>query len=162
MKIKLTKELLQKEYRSSLKIVLFSVFVVAGLACFLSPIIYCDNIKSLMANMAFMLIIAVPFCGIGLKNIVGIVKKNNNIKNGRYLIVEDVVTQKQMLHNGTSKNTSDSYCQLNFEKYTKKTGKAVVVKRSVYDESKKGDIFYLVYVQDKLLGFYPATKYELM
>ncbi len=161
MRIKITSGFLLKEYRSALKIFLFSIFVAAGLCCFICPVFYCEGIGNLLANMAFMLIIAVPFCGIGIKNIANIVSKKNSIKRNEYTIVEDVVIKKQMLQQGASKDTSDSYCQLDFENYSAKTGKAVVVKRSVYEETHKGDLFYLVYVKDKLLGFYPQTKYEL-
>ena len=66
-----------------------------------------------------------------------------------------------MLHKGKSSDASDSYCQLDFQNYSKKTGKAVVVKRAVYNETKKGDIFYLVYVDNELFGFYPNNKFEL-
>ena len=168
-KTKLTKEFLQKEYRSTLKIILFSVFIVAGIFCFFSPLLLCifnptvsyKGLGNLLANMAFMLFIAVPFCWIGIKNIVEANKDSKNIKKGNYSIVEDTVTRKQMLQHGKSSYMSDSYCQLNLEKHAEKTGKAVVVKRSVYDESKKGDVFYLVYVEDELIGFYPAKKYEI-
>lgn len=161
MKTKITSDFLLKEYRSTTKIVLFSIFVVVGLFCFICPVFYCKEMTNLFANMAFMLIIAIPFCWIGLKNIINIVSKNNYIKNNRYIISEDTVVKKRMLHHGTSKNTSDSYCQLDFEKHSNITGKAVVVKRSVYEETKKGDTFYLVYVNKKLIGFYPTTKYDL-
>lgn len=161
MKIKITSEFLLKEHRSTIKIILFSVFVVAGLFCFICPVFHCKEISNLLANMALMSIMAIPFCFFGLKNIIGIIGRNNHIKNSKYTIVEDVVIKKQMLHHGTSKNTSDSYCQLDFEKYSKNTGKTVVVKRRVYEETKKGDSFYLVYVNENLIGFYPTTKYEL-
>lgn len=161
MKTKITSEFLSKEYRNTTKIILFTVFVVAGLFCFICPVFYCKGLANLITNMAFMLIIAIPFCFIGLKNIINIINTNNSIKNNNYSICKDIVVEKQMLHHGASKDTSDSYCQLDFEKHSKSTGKAVIVKRSVYDETKKGDSFYLVYVSNKLIGFYPTTKYEL-
>lgn len=161
MKTKITSEFLLKEYKSTKKTILFAIFVIVGIFCFICPVFYCKGINNLLANMAFMLIIAIPFCFIGLKNIINVVSKNNNIKNNNYVICEDIVTKKHMLHHGTSKDTADSYCQLDFEKHSKNTGKAVVVKRSVYEETKKGDSFYLVYVKDKLIGFYPSSKYEL-
>lgn len=162
MKIKLTNEFLLDEYRSTTKIILFTVFIVAGLFCFICPVFYCKRLTGLIANMLFMLIIAIPFCFIGLKNIISITNTTKNIKNNNYIIRKDVVTKKQMLNHGASQDTSDSYCQLDFENHSKLTGKAVTVKRSVYEETKKGDSFYLVYVNDKLIGFYPITKYELI
>lgn len=161
MKTKITTAFLLKEYRSTIKVLLFSIFVFAGLFCFICPAFYCKGIRNLLTNMAFMLIIAIPFCGIGIKNILDIVSQNKNIKKSNYLIVEDVVVNKRMLQHGTSKDTSDSYCQLDFEKHSKETGKSVVVKRTVYNETEKGDLFYMVYINKKLLGFYPASKYEL-
>lgn len=161
MKTKITSAFLLKEYRSTTKVFLFSIFVIAGLFCFICPVFYCKEISNLLTNMAFMLIIAIPFCGIGLKNILNIINQNKRIKNSNYSIIEDIVVKKRMLQHGTSKNTSDSYCQLDFEKHSKETGKSVVVKRSVYNETQKGDLFYLVYVDNNLLGFYPASKYEL-
>lgn len=161
MKTKITSEFLLKEYRSSTKIFLFSIFVVGGLFCFICPVFYCKGIRNLLMNMAFMSILAIPFCGIGLKNILHIINQKKRIKSNNYSIIEDVVVKKRMLQHGTSNDTSDTYCQLDFEKHSKETGKAVVVKRSVYNETQKGDVFYLVYVNKKLLGFYPASKYEL-
>lgn len=161
MKTIITSEFLLKEYHSTKKIFLFSIFVIAGLFCFICPVFYSKGISNILTNMAFMLIIAIPFCGIGLKNILNIVKQKKRIKNNNYFIMEDVVVKKSMLQHGISSNKSDSYCQLDFEKHSKESGKAVVVKRSVYNEIKKGDLFYLVYVNKKLLGFYPASKYEL-
>lgn len=111
--------------------------------------------------MLFMLIICVPFCAIGTKNISRVNSRMKAIKNNEYVILEDVVIKKQMLHKGESGDASDSYCQLDFQNYSKKTGKAVVVKRAVYNETKKGDIFYLVYVDNELFGFYPNNKFEL-
>lgn len=161
MKTKLTSEFLLKEYRGTAKIILFSIFVIAGLFSFICPVFYCEETGQLLANMAFMAILAIPFCVIGLKNICGTISQRKRIKDGDYLVVEDVVAEKRMLQHGTSSNTSDSYCQLDFEKHSKETGKAVVVKRTVYDEARKGNVFYLVYVNKRLLGFYPASKYEI-
>mgnify|MGYP000360353786 CR=1 FL=1 len=161
MKAKITNAFLLKEYRSTTKVFLFSIFVIAGLFCFICPMFYCKGIRNLLTNMAFMLVIAIPFCGIGIKNILNIVNQNKHIKKSNYLIIADVVVNKRMLQHGTSKNTSDSYCQLDFEKHSKETGKSVVVKRTVYNETQKGDLFYLVYVNKKLLAFYPASRYEL-
>lgn len=161
MKIKITKRFLLREYRAAFKMILFSVFIVAGLFCFICPIFYCNDIKNLLLNMLFMLIICVPFCAIGIKNILRVNSRMKAIKNNEYVILEDVVIKKQMLHKGKSSDASDSYCQLDFQNYSKKTGKAVVVKRAVYNETKKGDIFYLVYVDNELFGFYPNNKFEL-
>ena len=162
MKTKITSEFLLKEYRNTTKTILFAVFVVVGLFCFICPVFYCKELANLIANMAFMLIIAIPFCFVGLKNIINIIKTSNSIKSSNYTILKDVVVEKQMLHHGASKDTSDSYCQLDFENHSKSTGKAVVVKRSVYEETKKGDSFYLVYVNNKLIGFYPTEKYSII
>ena len=161
MKTKITTDFLLKEYRNTAKIILFSVFVLAGLFCFICPVFYCKELTNLIVNMAFMLIISIPFCWIGLKNIINVIKTTNRIKNNKYSVCEDVVIEKQMLHHGASKDTSDSYCQLDFEKHSKSTGKAVVVRRSVYEETKKGDSFYLIYINNKLIGFYPTKKYDL-
>lgn len=161
MKIKITSGFLLREYRSTVKIILFAIFVIAGLFCVLSSLLYFKTLETKLASAAMSLFIAIPFCWIGLKNIINVVNKNIALKNNNYIITEDVVVKKRMLHHGTSKNTSDSYCQLDFEKHSKNTGKAVVVKRSVYEETKKGDSFYLVYVNEKLIGFYPSSKYEL-
>lgn len=161
MKTKITKKFLLREYRATFKTLLFSIFIAAGLFCFICPVFYCHDVRNLLLNMMFMLIISIPFCIIGIKNVLKITKRSKAIKNSNYMVLEDVVTKKQMLHKGKSSDTSDSYCQLDFQNYSKKTGKAVVVKRSVYNETKKGDLFYLVYVNNELLGFYPIDKFEL-
>ena len=59
------------------------------------------------------------------------------------------------------RDTSSKDCQLNSRDYLKNTGKAVWVNRSKYKETKKGDIFYLVYINNKLAGHYPTSKFEL-
>ncbi len=161
MKKRITKDLLLKDYNGYRKIFLFSIFVIAGFAVLLSPIIYCSSLKNMIANMALMCLIAIPFCGLGLKNIIGVSKRLKQIKQGQYNIIEDVVTHKQMMHRGKSGDTSNNYCQLSFEKYSKQSGKAVIVKRKVYDSSKKGDLFYMIYIDGKLLGYYPQEKYEV-
>lgn len=164
-KIKITSDFLLKEYHGTKEMFLFSVFFVAGIFCFLSPLLIKTNDpKNVLYGMLFSLFITIPFCGFSLKKIIDIFKKRNLIKNSDYSIVEDTVTEKQMLHNGASDDTSDSYCQLDFEKHSERTGKSVVVGRKVYDETKKGDLFYLIYLNDRknsLIGFYPAEKYEL-
>lgn len=119
MKKRITRDLLLKNYNGCRKIVLFSIFVIAGLFCFICPVFYCKEISNLLANMAFVLVIAIPFCGIGIKNIIEVSKRLKQIKQERYSIVEDVVVNKRMLQHGTSKNTSDNYCQLDFEKHSK-------------------------------------------
>ena len=161
MKIKITSNFLLREYRSTVKIILFAIFVLAGLFCVISSLLYFKTLETKLAATVMSLFIAIPFCWVGLKNIINIINQNRALKNDNYIIIEDVVVKKHMLHHGTSKNTSDSYCQLDFETHSKNTGKAVVVKRSVYEETKKGDSFYLVYVNEKLIGFYPTSRYEL-
>lgn len=161
MKTKITREFLLKEYRSTMKVFLFSIFVIAGLFCFICPVFYCKELGNLLANMAFMLIIAVPFCWIGMKNILGIIRRNKNIRYGDISIIEDFVVRKRMLQHGASSDTSDDYCQLDFKKYSKESGKTISVRRSVYNETHTGDMFYMVYVNNELFGFYPASKYEI-
>lgn len=161
MKKRITKDLLLKDYHGYRKIFLFSIFVIAGIVVLLSPILYCSSFKNMVANMALMLLLAVPFCVLGLKNIIEASKRIKQIRQEQYNIVEDVVTHKQMMHQGKSSDTSDSYCQLSFENYSKQSGKAVIVERKVYDSSKKGDLFYMIYIDGKLLGYYPQAKYEV-
>lgn len=160
MKKQITGELLKTDYRGKLKIILFSFFVIAGIAAILCPLIYSETIKGCLLHMVFTSLLGIPFCVLGLKNIFETMKRISQFNNGEYVIAEDCVTHKQMLHKGASSDTSDSYCQLSFEKHSEKTGKAVVVKRKVYQETKKGDLFYMVYVDNKLIGYYPQKKYE--
>lgn len=67
--------------------------------------------------------------------------QKSTIKNGEYTIVEDFVTYKRMTHKGSSSDNDDSYCQLDFKDYSSKFGKAVCVKRKVYEETKKATNF---------------------
>ena len=164
-KIKITSDFLLKEYRGTKELILCSVFFAAGIFCFFAPlVIKANDPKNVLYGMLFSLFIAIPFCGFSLKSIINIIKKRNLIKNSDYSIVEDTVTEKQMLHNGLRDDTQDRYCQLEMKKHSERTGKNIVVGRKVYDETKKGDLFYLIYLNDRknsLIGFYPAKKYEL-
>lgn len=161
----LTKKLLLKDYSALIKCCLFSIFVIAGLLAFFSPIVYCKDLTNCLLNMAFMLIIAIPFCWIGLKNIIEILDHYKKIKAEELIIVEDIVIDKEMRHHGSSSDTSDSYCQLCFEKHSSSIKKNVVVRRSVYDDTKLNDKFYLIYFVTKkgpiLSGFYPTKYYTL-
>lgn len=112
-----------------------------------------------------MLIIAIPFCWIGLKNIIEILDHYKKIKAEELIIVEDIVIDKEMRHHKSSSDTSDSYCQLCFEKHSSSTKKNVVGKRKGYDDTKLNDKFYLIYFETKksikLFGFYPTKYYTL-
>lgn len=163
MKKKITSQFLVKEYHGTRTQILFSVFVILGIIVFLCPLLYLNSagIKNCLLGMLLTSFISIPFCVLGLKYILEAQKRTRQFKNGEYEIVEDFVTHKQMVQHGSTSDTSDSYCQISFFDYSEKTGKAVVVTRKEYDKTKKGDRFYMVYVEGKLLGTYPQSKYEL-
>lgn len=108
-----------------------------------------------------MLIISIPFCWIGLKNIIETLDRYKKIKAEELIIVEDIAIDKEMRQHGSISDTSDSYCQLCFEKHSSLAKKNVVVRRSVYDDTKLNDKFYLIYFATKkgpiLSGFYPTN-----
>lgn len=161
MKKKITSQLLIRDYGGTKKQILFSFFVIAGAVCILLPLFSDYTWKDRFINMALFSLLGIPFCVVGMKYILEAKKDKKLLKNGNYEIREDYVTHKQMLQRGRSSDTSDSYCQLDFYEYSEKSGKAVVVSRKVYQETKNGDKFYMIYLDGSLLGYYPQSKYEL-
>ena len=158
-KIELTTDLLISDMHIVRTIILFSIFVASGIIVLLTPIIYCDSIKSLLLNMLVMSIISIPFCWIGIKNVLEQIKIYQSFKNELYVVCEDEVYDKSMTQHGRSSDKDDSYCQLSLKKYGKLFGKNITVKRREYNQTKIGDYFYLIFIDDKLNGFYPKKKY---
>lgn len=141
MKTKITTKFLLKEYRCVFPLIAFSIFVLLGLLCLVISFTYNKSFTEILPMLCFMAVIAFLFCFFGLKNIIKIMRKKSTIKNGEYTIVEDFVTYKRMTHKGSSSDNDDSYCQLDFKDYSSKFGKAVCVKRKVYEETKKATNF---------------------
>lgn len=155
----ITNELLLKDLHATKTIVMFSLFAIAGLAVLFVPFLYCSTPKKLLINMAAMLVIAIPFIWIGTAKIVKTAKMASGLKNAEYRVVVDSVCGKRMLQDGTSSDSSNDYCLLSMEEYSEKTGKAIPVTRQVFNQTKVGDKLYLIYLEGKMICWYPCSSY---
>jgi len=159
----LTKERMLKDEKYIRTILLFSIFFLAGLAVYIWPITSWEgDWKILLINSAAASILAVPFCYfIAYRNISNIVRDVIALKKDRIFIIEDVVTSRHsLMRDGTR-----SSCQIELQDYAKRTGKCIWVDGPEYNRARKGDMYYVVYIETKkreyFSGAYAAKKYEL-
>ena len=141
MKTKITTKFLLKEYRCVFPLIAFSIFVLLGLLCLVIPFTYNKSFTEILPMLCFMAVIAFFVLFLWTKKYYKNYAQKSTIKNGEYTIVEDFVTYKRMTHKGSSSDNDDSYCQLDFKDYSSKFGKAVCVKRKVYEKTKKATNF---------------------
>lgn len=163
-KKKLTSELLLKDYHGTRTQILFSIFVVAGLIAFLSPLLYYNSsrVKDTLLNMLLCSLIAVPFWCFSIPNILRAQKIKKKYKTGEYEVIEDFVTKKSIRYTSDiSYRHGGNYYMLLFADYSEASGKNVTVDKKLYDSTKRGDGFLMVYIDGELVAHYPEKDFEL-
>ena len=142
----LTKERILKDTNWKAGLAGFGLFAFTGCALTAYPLLYLREISfnSLFGTGFMLVFLGIPFgYFFGIREIVKILKMVTQIRGEQYSVVEDVVTDKQM----TDQTGNGNYCFLAFQNYSERTNKQVGVKRSVYSKTKRGDKFYLIFLE---------------
>lgn len=142
------------------------IFALCGFGTVLLPVL----LKNELSNTNFLLgiIFMTVVFGIpigyfaGMRKIIQAIKLEKTIKNRNITIEKDIVTSKRI----TSRERSgdlDTYCEIAYKNYGKRNNKICIVKRSEYEKTKKGDVYYMLYenVKGELIYRYPAKEYEI-
>lgn len=155
----ITKELIFKDYRGYTKILSYSNFVVMGLIIFFSPLIFGYSfVRPLLTMTLISSLLGTLIFGIGLILIVKTVWQMIAIKCERYEIVSDFVTEKERWSHYDDHGEDFDYT-LYFSKHYQRSKSPVSVKKIIYDSTRIGDGFYLIYVGNRVIGGYPQTEY---
>ena len=102
------------------------------------------------------------FIGIPVAILIKSVIRYYNVSKGKYVIVEDVLEDMEMIvnHNNDNDNETRDQFYFYFKDYFKKYNKRVSVRRSDFNSSKEGDEFYLVFCNKAVYAF-NKRKYRL-
>lgn len=162
----LTKEVIKKEQSFTTKLIYGVGFSIIGISLSIMPMFYLQSFdaNTIIAVVFCTLCFGIPFGFIwGIRKTVVALKQLSAINNDAFSICIDKVNDMRMLSSGIKTGTRDSYCQLEFENYTNKTGKCITVRRKVFDKTKKGDEFYLVYLGDikNTISVFSTRTYKL-
>ncbi len=145
---------------------LCGVFAIVGFGTILFPFIKRQELSDInfLISIVFMTIVfGIPIGYFaGIRKIIQAMKLENVIKNKNITIEEDIVTNKRITAHNHSGDI-DSYCQISYKNYTKKSDKNCIVKRSEYEKIKKGDKYFMIYEGKKgdLIYRYPAKEYQV-
>lgn len=155
----ITSDRMLKEENYIAQLICFGIFMLAGVAVAIYPIV---GRLPLVAVIVIEAGLGIPFgYFLGLRKIIKICKIIKYIKHGEYTVQIDELTSKRMVSGGLHSDTDDSYCQFTFKDYSKRAGKNICVKRTEYDKAKRGDKYYLVYlpIQKEPIRIYPQKEY---
>lgn len=114
------------------------------------------TIKMEIANKIASLSIGSILIFLSLKIIIKIFVKCKRILNGDYVIVEDILSEKDVHYN----SNDNEVCLLYFENYFRKYNKEIIVDKIIFSKCKKGDKFYLVFTKNNVYAF-NSCDYEL-
>lgn len=147
---------------SGVRIVLtcHTVMMLVGIAAVVSPVIIIGEwnhdafLSTLFMSFTFGILFGIAF---GFVPLMKGIKLYVKIKNGRYTVEKDRVKDKQLRELNDNRE-----CLLMFENYTAKTGRGVFQSYRVYEKVKRGEEFYLIYVdgQKEPVAIYSARRYR--
>ena len=146
---------------------LCGVFALFGFGTVLLPFIKRNDLsdKNFVIGIMFMTVVfGIPIGYFaGLRKIIEAIRLEKTIKNKDITIEKDVVTNKKIIAGNDSLDTMSDYCQISYKNYSQRNNKVCIVKRSEYEKTKKGDIYYMIYENKKgnLIHRYPAKEYEI-
>lgn len=155
-----------KEQRFTSRIFNSMLFTLIGVCVSALPIIY---LKSLDANALIGVCVCVVCFGIpfgflfGLRSLIPALAAKKAITTGEFSVYVDVVKSTRMLSHGVRSDKGDYYCQIEFENYSKVTGKYYTISRRLFDKTNDGEEFYLISLGGikKTIAIFPKKKYEL-
>lgn len=114
--------------------------------------------SDMLSNKIISIIMGLLFLIVSLSILISVNRRCINILKGNYVIIEDVLKDKDMFID-RSGDSNDKY-YLYFEKLFKKYNHAELVKWKTYNSSRKGDIFYIVFTKSDSYAF-NSKKYKL-
>lgn len=133
-----------KEENYIVQLICFGIFMLAGIAVAIYPIV---GRLPLVAAIVIEAGLGIPFGYLlGFRKIKKIIKIISGIKHEQYTVQIDELIDKTMVSGGKNSDTEDTYCQFTFKEYSEKTGKNICVKRTEYTKAKRGDKYYLVFL----------------
>lgn len=165
MKI-LNKSIILKEQNFPSRIFYSSLFFMIGVIIAISPLLYLKNIdlNSIIGLGVCFVCFGIPFgYFFGLRRLIPTLKEKKALISGNFSIIIDIAQSKYMRQEGIETNISDRYCQINFKNYSKITGKYYTISRRLYNKTKEGESFFLVYIGNisKTISIFPKKKFEL-
>ncbi len=157
----ITPERMLRDAKLKREYIAHSFSMLIGIGITLWPLIQIGELnENVIFSMIFLFVSFGLLFGVffGIKPLLRAVSISKKIKGGRYSIKEDCLTDKQY----RDKNDHRS-CLLMFRDYTAKTGKGIFKSDSMYEKVRKGEQFYLVYidkVQEPIL-IYPMKLFDV-
>lgn len=128
-------------------IIFLGIFLLSGIMIIFTGISMSSNVT----NKIFTIIFGSIFVLIPLLIIENILKKNIQILTGNYVVLKDVLKDKDYYI--SSGDDKDEYYYLFFENYFERFDKKLSVGKSVYQEANIGDEFYLVFAKKSVYAF---------
>lgn len=132
-------------------IIFLGIFLFVGVMIISQGIFMPTN----STNKLLTIIFGSIFVLIPLLLVVNILKKNIQILTGNYVVLKDVLKDKDYYI--SSGDDKDEYYYLFFENSFEKFDKKISVSKSVYQEANIGDEFYLVFAKKSVYAF--NTRY---
>ena len=165
MKI-LNKSIILKEQNFTSRIFYSSLFFVIGVIITISPLIYLKtlNLNSIIGIAVCFVCFGIPFGYFwGLRSLIPTLQERKALINGNFKIAIDIAQSIYMRQEGIRTDVGDYYCQISFKNYSKITGKYYTISRRLYNKTKEGERFFLVYIGDisKTISIFPKKKFEL-
>ncbi len=123
------------------------IFMLVGIIIFYLGII--------LNNILVSIIFGGLFIFIPLLILINVYIRYYNVSKNKYVIIEDILEDMEMIVNHSSSDSVDTrdYYYLYFKNYFSKYNKRVRVKQKVYNNAKKGDAFYLVFINNIVYAF---------
>ena len=128
-------------------IIFLCIFLLSGILI----IFFGVSVAISSTNELFSIICGSVFILVPLFIIVDILKKNMQILTGNYVVLKDVLKDKDFQTSGG--DDKDEYYYFYFENYFKRFNKNVLVKLSTYQEASIGDEFYLIFTKKSVYVF---------
>jgi len=134
-------------------IIFLIIFLLVGAMIIFQGISMSASTVNMIGNILF----GGVFMLLPLVVIVKILKKNIQLLSGNYVVLKDVLKDKDYyISSGSDK---DEHYYLFFENYFERFNKRVSVSKSVYQEANIGDEFFLVFAKKSVYAF-NARDYE--
>lgn len=152
----LTNKLIVKEEMSYIIFVDF----MSLMFCFVGILLLYVYLTSseILSNKIIGIISGLLFLIVSLSILISVNRRCINILKGNYVIIEDILKDKDMYIDRSSDGYDKYY--LYFEKLKKKYNHTELVKWKTYNSSRKGDKFYIVFTKSDSYAF-NSKEYKL-
>ncbi len=162
----LTTKVILKEREYGAQIAVSGLFALLGILISAAPLFY---LKALDANAIIGIAVCTLCFGLplgvllGLKRLIPLLRQRKALVSGDFRLTVDTALEARMLTQGVQTSKGDFYCQLRLEAYSQATGKYYTISRRLFDKTREGDRFYLVYLGQigQTIAIFPLKEYEL-